>query len=169
MTGFAAFGPNPRLDYAIHDTVLAIQELALGRLYHPLLLSRVLDGDTKIAKGEDHVEMAEIFSSLRDSIWKELPPATSTPGTKPPKTAIDSFRRALQRAQLDHLVKLATGSVATAPNEAVALARADLLDLKGRIGAAAKAAGLDASTKAHLAASQSRIEEALDAKVLHGV
>ncbi len=38
-----------RLDYPVHNTVLAMQDLALARLYHPLLLDRVVDMDTKIA------------------------------------------------------------------------------------------------------------------------
>ncbi|MBI3448974.1 MAG: zinc-dependent metalloprotease [Acidobacteria bacterium] len=168
LTWFAPPPPNGRLDYPVHDSILLLQEVAMNRIYHPILLGRVLDADTKVAKGDDHVEMAEIFGSLRDSIWKELPASSAAAGAAPPKIEIDSFRRGLQRAHLDHLIRLATGAVANAPNEAVALSRTDLTELKGRLATALKARGLGASTKAHLVDSQSRIDGALDAKMVRG-
>jgi len=165
---FSWLNVQPQLDYPIHDLVLAIQNLALTRLYHPILLKRVLDNDTKVAKGEDHIEMAEIFTTLRDAIWSELPSRAPAGGARPSKLTIDSFRRALQREHLDRLIELAIGSVKTAPNEAEALARADLMELKGRISVAVRAQGLDLPTKSHLMESQARIDQALDAVTVRG-
>jgi len=167
---FVGFALLPRLDYPVHDLVLTLQDLALARLYHPVLLTRVVDADTKVARGQDRVSMAEIFSTLREGIWSELPAApasaSAAPGPKPSKVEVDSFRRALQRRQLGYLITLATATVDGAPQEAATLARADLIDLKGRIGSALKAPAIDPATKAHLNESLSRIDQALDARYL---
>jgi hypothetical protein len=64
------FALLPRLDYPLHNTVLSLQNLALARLYHPALLDRVVDMDTKVAG--DHVDLAEVFGTLRDGIWGEV-------------------------------------------------------------------------------------------------
>jgi hypothetical protein len=106
--------------------------------------------------------IAELFSSLRDSIWTEVP-ARPAPGSAP---AVNSFRRALQRRHLDYLIFLGTNEVAGAPKEATTMARADLADLKSRLAAALKAASLEAPVRAHLAESAARIDQALDAKYL---
>ncbi len=147
-----------RLDYPVHNTILAMQDLALARLYHPLLHDRVVDMDTKIA-GE-HVNLAEIFGTLRDNIWTEVGPGGSA-------SSINSFRRALQRQQLTYLVGLAKGDTPLAPAEAVTLARYDLMQLGGRIDGAMSRV-TDAASKAHLAESKAIIEGALEAAFLRG-
>jgi hypothetical protein len=167
----------PRLDYPVHDLVLTLQDLALTRLYHPLLLGRVVDMDTKLGAGEDQVGMAEIFATLRDGIWSELPaaapagPGAAAAGMKAAKIEVNSYRRALQRRQLSHLTALALRQRAGAPEEAVTLARADLTEIEGRIEAALKAAGPGAgpATRAHLADSKALIEEALAASFLRSL
>jgi hypothetical protein len=151
----------PRLDYPIHNTVLAMQNLALSRLYHPALLDRVVDMGTKAGDG-GYVDMAEIFGTLRDGIWSEVKAGSGTP-------TINSFRRALQRRHLVYLVPLATREVERAPAEATTLARYDLMQLKERIGAALSASGIDPATRAHLAESKAVIEHALEASFVRGI
>ncbi len=151
----------PRLDYPIHNTVLAMQNLALARLYHPALLDRVVDMEAKAADG-GYVDMAEIFATLRDGIWSEVKAGGGTP-------SIDSFRRALQRRHLEYLVPLATREVELAPAEATTLARYDLMQLKERIGAALNASGMGLATRAHLAESKAVIERALEASFVRGI
>jgi hypothetical protein len=146
----------PRLDYPIHNTVLAMQNFALARLYHPALLDRVVDMDTKLS-GDD-VDMAEIFGTLRDGIWSEI-------GTGSAATEIDSFRRGLQRLQLAYLVALAKGDVPGSPAEAMTLARYDLMALQERIDGSMGRVE-DAATRAHLAESKAVIEGALEASFI---
>jgi hypothetical protein len=149
----------PRLDYPVHDTVLAMQNLALARLYHPALHNRVIDMDTKV-NGEGHVGLDEIFGSVRDGIWGEVDGAGKN---------VNSYRRALQRRHLEYLVRIATREVALAPAEAMTLARYDLSMLKDKIGAAVKNTSLDTNTKAHLSESLGVIEQALTASFTRGV
>lgn len=185
---------SPRRDYPLHETILAIQSIPLARLYHPLILKRLQDADARVAKGQDYVGMAEVFSALRDGIWSEISPGGSAgagstviaskpagagastadinvaiPKPRPSKVEISSFRRALQRRELGYLASLAMDEIPEAPDEAVTLARADLMELKGRIATALKSAGLDPAVKAHLSESQSVIDQALDAKFLRKI
>lgn len=146
----------PRLDYPIHNTVLAIQNLALARLYHPALLDRVVDMETKVSG--DYVDMAEVFGTLRDGIWSEIGPGSQA-------ASINSHRRALQRRQLSYMVAIAKGDIADAPAEALTMARYDLMTLKDRIeGSIGRVT--DEATKAHLAESKALIEGGLEASFL---
>src|SRR5207248_1644944 len=40
---------NIRTDVPVHATVLALQKSVLDRLYHPVVLNRVLDSEVKVA------------------------------------------------------------------------------------------------------------------------
>ena len=84
-----------RIDYPIHDRVLSIQRQPLDRFYDPTLLSRLQDLELRY-EGEDTFGMVDLFTGLRQAIWAELETGDS----------IDSFRRNLQRAQLQKLIGL---------------------------------------------------------------
>jgi hypothetical protein len=165
------FVPNPRQDYPVHETVLGLQDLALTRLYHPVLLGRVQDADTRVPNGTDHLSMAEMFATLRDGIWTELRPAPARgpADIKVPKVEVNSYRRALQRSHLQRIARLAMGMVPNEPDSAATLARADLMELKGRIGSALKVPGLDPATRAHLTESVALIDQTLDAKMIRSI
>jgi hypothetical protein len=160
------FGPNSgslylsRLDYPIHDSVLAMQNFAMARIYHPFLLNRVVDMDTKLDSQDGIVEMTEIFGSLRDGIWSEV-----SGGGQP---AINSYRRALQRTHLEYLVELSMKRIEMAPAEAVTCARYDLMQLQERVGNALSAGAADTPTKAHLSEAKAMIDNALEAAFIRG-
>ncbi len=160
---------SPRVDYPVHSVVLDIQKRALNRLYSPITLNRLLDLPLHYKKGQPAFTMADMFVQTRSSIWEEVFKA------KP----INSFRRNLQRAHLAQLTSLAVqpreshyfapggddpaGSIAP-PEDAMSLARADLLSLKQAIGKDLLQPKLDTMTRAHLQESLARIETALSAE-----
>jgi hypothetical protein len=163
-----------RLDFPWHDNVLNIQRAVLNRLYHPITLSRVLDNELRFAAGEKSFKMNDLFSGLNASIWSEL-----DTGAK----EITSLRRNLQREHLKQLIRLTlrqgtpapTGfgpTVASAPlmppEDATTLARSSLTRLQTKIRsslAGKAAAGMDATTRAHLQETNARISAALTAQM----
>jgi Met-zincin len=148
---------NTRFDVPIHEMVYSLQNSILGRLYNPVILSRILDSEVTAKDSADAFTVGQLFGALQDSIWAE----TKAPGTA---LNIDSYRRALQRA---HLRKL-TGMVlrdASVPEDAQTLARQNLIALRSQLQAAQSKPGIKMGleTKAHLAESISRIDDALKA------
>src|SRR6266849_4947389 len=155
---FAA-NANSRFDLPIHDMVLALQTQVLDRLYHPIVLSRILDSEVKVKAPSDTFSVGLLFAELQDSIWAE----TKTPGAS---LNIDSYRRSLQRAHLRKLTALVLHEAA-APEDAQTLARQNLTALRGRLqGAVAKpGVKMTLETRAHLNESISRIDDALKANM----
>jgi len=154
----AFFSGTQRLDYPWHDLVLSVQRTALDRVYHPVVLDRVLDNEVLArASSQEVFPMAELFSTLDRTLWKELESGA----------AISSTRRNLQREHLRHLVRLAlrTNGGQDAPEDASTLARASLVELGGKVRTAAQASG-DRTTRAHLQESDARIAAALNAQTL---
>jgi hypothetical protein len=80
---------NTRFDVPIHEIVLSLENAVLDRLYHPVVLSRILDSE--VTNPTDTFSVGLLFSEMQDSIWAE----TKAPGTS---LNIDSYRRSLQRA-----------------------------------------------------------------------
>jgi hypothetical protein len=164
-----------RLDYPVHTRVLAIQEAALRRLYHPITLNRMVDFPLHRDVDRDLVTMHEMFEVLTATIWSEVKEGAS----------IDSFRRNLQRAHLDRLLALvvkprgapyhsaASGREPAGhvmpPEDARSFARANLVALGESIESALRKSGLDAATRAHLDESHARIQAALEARVERGM
>lgn len=152
----AFFSGTQRLDYPWHDYVLSVQQTALYRLLHPVVLDRVLDNEVLLkSSGQEVFTMAELFSALDQTIWTEL--KTSA--------AVSSTRRNLQREHLSHLLRLAlrTNGGQAAPADASTLARASLVQLQAQARTAAPATA-DATTKAHLQETDARITAALTAQ-----
>ncbi len=142
----------PRIDYPIHDIVSSIQQQPLNRFYDPTLLSRLQDLELRY-EGDDTFGMVELFTGLRQSIWAELETGSS----------IDSFRRNLQRAQLQKLIGLVLRPVPGTPEDARTLARADLQTIATQIETRLAGHALDAYSRAHLEETKARIEAALEA------
>ena len=143
-----------RIDFPIHDYVLAIQRAPLVRLYDATLLGRLQDLELRY-ESENPFTMPELFTNLRLAIWSELSAGTS----------INGFRRNLQREHLMHLIRLALKPGA-APEDARSLARADLQRLAAAIEPLLGRTDLDGYTNAHLAEVKTRIEAALTAEVV---
>ena len=141
-----------RIDYPIHDRVLSIQRQPLDRFYDPTLLSRLQDLELRY-EGDETFGMVDLFAGLRQAIWAELETGDS----------IDSFRRNLQRAQLQKLIGLVLRPAWGTPEDARTLARADLQTIAAQIETRLGGSGLDAYSRAHLEETKARIEAALEA------
>src|SRR5260370_2119033 len=172
---FSSFFGTQRIDFPWHDSVLTLQRNVLNRLFHPVLLNRVLDNELRFAPGEKPFLMADLFHGLDTAIWSELDTA---PGR------ISTPRRNLQLRYLKPLSSLQqrpappvagpspVGFVLPIPptprppEDATTLARASLLSIQGKIKQALAAGKVaDATTKAHLEETQSRITAALQAQM----
>lgn len=66
-----------RKDYPVHARVLDLQRFVLARLYHPVVLERILDSEVKDA---DPFRISALFDGLQSAIWRTsgLPAARST-------------------------------------------------------------------------------------------
>jgi hypothetical protein len=158
FTNFAALG-RTRFDVPIHEMVLSLQTFVLDRLYHPVVLSRILDSEATAKSQRDVFSVGLLFTELQDSIWAE----TKAPGTT---LNIDSYRRTLQR---EHLRKLTNMVLHTTPvpEDAQTFARQNLVALRTQLQAAVNKPGLKMTpeTRAHLTESVSRIDDTLKANM----
>lgn len=141
------------IDFPIHRIIGVIQEYPLIRLFNPIVMQRIIDNELRSPRGETPFTLAEMFESLRNGIWEELQGQTS----------INSFRRNLQRAHLQHLVALVLGSSMTAPGDAKTLARRDLEFLKDKITTVLATGTFDEMSRAHLNEVKAKIESTLKA------
>jgi len=154
----ASFGKT-RFDVPIHDMVLGLQTSVLDRLYHPVVLSRILDSAVSVKEPADAFSVGLLFAELQDSIWAE----TKAAGTS---LDIDSYRRSLQRAQLRKLVGMVLRDTSV-PEDAQTLARQNLTTLRTQLQGALARPGMKMTleTRAHLQESISRIDNALKANM----
>jgi len=160
FSDFTDFGAMAtRFDVPIHDMVLGLQTRVLDRLYHPIVMSRILDSEVKAPSGSEAFSLGVMFSEIQDSIWAE----TKAPGSS---LNIDSYRRSLQRAHLRKLTSIVLRDTSV-PEDAQTLARQNLVALRGQLQAALAKPGMKTSleTRAHLTESISRIDEALKANM----
>ncbi|HSB16466.1 MAG TPA: zinc-dependent metalloprotease [Bryobacteraceae bacterium] len=144
-----------RFDVPVHDVILMRQKAVLDRLYNPVVLKRILDSE--LSAPTDPFRLGDLFTGVQDSVWAEL---------KSPDAAvtINSFRRSLQREHLRRMIGMMLKDAA-APEDARTLARFTLASLKTRVQGALARPGVKMTleTRAHLAESVSRIDEALKA------
>jgi len=153
------------VDFPVHEQVVFLQSILLQSLLHPARLARVLNNELRMPEGQEPYLLPELFESLRESVWSELEEGAVGGGD------IDSMRRNLQRAHLDHLTALLlepTIDDTDVPPDARALARWELVQIARQVDGVLDggyAASLDVSTRAHLAESKARIERALDASL----
>lgn len=149
------------LDYPYTGRTLDIQSGLLDRLYHPILLSRLLETEHKTMKGEAYT-LAEHMRSLNDAVFSELN------GRAPAGSgfALSTMRRNLGRASLDRQITMLNAPAEGTPEDARSLTRSHLTALEKRMGSVltARGAGMDETTKAYLEESRARIRRALDAQ-----
>jgi len=148
-----------RFDLPIHDMVLSLQNQVLDRLFHPLVLGRILDSEVKVAAPADAFSLGLLFNGIQDSIWAE----TKAPGES---LNIDSYRRSLQRAHLRKLTGMVLRETAV-PEDAQTLSRQGLVALRAQLQSALGKPGIKMSleTRAHLSESVARIDEVLKANM----
>lgn len=169
-----AFGAG--VDYPIHDRVLRIQQVVLNHMFDPAVLSRVQNNALKVEKDEQPLTVAEVFRSVSDGVWSDLP----TMGKDVKASSV--IRRNLQREHLRNLGDLVLGkksggagmmmfgmgSSKAAPPDARSLARLHLREIQKRINTLLgdeKVKGLDDTTRAHLEECQERIAKVLNASM----
>lgn len=149
-----------RFDYPIHGRILGMQTSVLNRLYHPVVMSRVLDSEVKFARSDEAFSLAEMFDGIQEAIWADARPAGAS-------LTLNSYRRSLQREHLKKLVTMALRPDPGTPEDARNLARTNLTALRSQLRGALARPGLrmSAETRAHLRESLARIDEALRANV----
>jgi hypothetical protein len=159
-----------RLDYPIHERVLLVQTRALGRLYSPLTLARVLDNEKKCKPGENCVTLPEVFRETTQAIWSELELRPDVKQGTEREPLISSFRRGLQREHVKALINIALRPVPGMPEDARTLAWFNLKRLDRQIDDLLKKHDkkLDEYTRAHLEESQTRVRKALEASFQNG-
>jgi len=157
FTNFLAM--RTRFDVPIHDMVLSLQNQVLDRLYHPIVLSRILDSEVKVTAPGEAFSLGLLFMGIQDSIWAE----TKSPGES---LNIDSYRRSLQRAHLRKLIGIVLREAAV-PEDAQTLSRQNLVALRSQLQGAVSKPGrkMSLETRAHLSESVARIDEALKANM----
>ena len=90
---------NSRKDVPVHTMVLELQTDVLDRLLHPVLLARLLDMDLLLDRDAERFKVSTLLAGLQDAIWQDAKPAAGP-------LAINSHRRALQRAHIQRLAAL---------------------------------------------------------------
>lgn len=166
------------VDYPVHDRVLRVQRIVLNQLLDPATLERVQNNALKVEKDEQSLTLAEVFRSLTDGVWNDVP--TMGKADAKPSSVV---RRNLQREHLKDLTDLvlgkkqggaggffmiAFGSSRPVPPDARSLARMHLRDIQKRINTVLgdeKIKGLDDTTRAHLEECQERIAKVLNASM----
>ncbi|QEL17355.1 zinc-dependent metalloprotease [Limnoglobus roseus] len=161
-------------EYPVNEKVLAIQETVLDELLDGGTLARLQNSARMVGKDEKPVMIAEVFRTLTDSIFTDLPTDGKVSSTKS-----SVVLRNLQRAYLGRLANMVVGSKndggsfviflgnSDVPPDARSLARKHLRDIGKRIDESLKAGGkgTDDEAVAFLEESKERIAKILDAKV----
>jgi hypothetical protein len=147
--------------YSVHDLVGGIQALGLSLLLNPTRLRRVQDNEFR-ATGEDAFTVAELLTSVTDSVWKECMSKDGSFTTAKPLCS--SFRRNLQWEHAGRLIDLVLMPDAPSPSQRtiLALATQELRRIDG-MAKEVEAKKLDPASKAHIAELRTRIGKAHDA------
>ncbi len=144
---------NP-LDYPIHKKVKALQTTTIFYIFNNKKLERIQNNEVRFLKNEEVFTMSELFLSVKNSVWSELPKIKN----------INSFRRELQRIFLNRLYDMILQENEF-PKDAVALSFEILNTLKVEINSSLKNNQLDQYTRAHLHDCIHRIDSVLDAHI----
>lgn len=150
-------------DFGALERIRGIQVTTLNGILEWGRLGRVIENEA--LNGNEAYKITELFDDLRKGIWTELPSGR----------AIDVHRRALQRAHIERLELLLTGSVAPLPaqfrqfagpqinaaqSDIRPMARGELKTLQSQIrGAIGRTS--DRMTKLHLEDALARVEKIL--------
>ncbi len=155
-------GYTPRIDYPIHRTILMLQDRVLDQLMSSLTLTRLHDNELRIAEDEDALTVADLITSLTETIFKEVKEFEEGGEYTNRKPMISSLRRNLQRSYLSRLAKLALDRT-SAPDDCQTLAYAELADLKKEIDTLLEDdPELDRYSEAHLREASDRIKKVLE-------
>ena len=153
-----------RIDYPIHEVILAWQDRVLAQLLSSSTLGRLVDSELKVPANAEPFTAAELIERLTTAIFSELEGLGKGKFTNR-KPAIGSLRRSLQRQYLGRLANLALGNT-FAPADCRSLAYVELQALQGRIQQVLSGkAQIDPYSRAHLSETSARISKVLEAQV----
>jgi hypothetical protein len=170
----------PSHQYDVHRRVLAIQKIVLQRFLNARVLRSVQNIELHAEEGEEVLKMPEIFDSLTQAIWSELPAADQDVGEA---IDISSIRRNLQREHVGKLAQLILGSRRTAllslsvsyvdsydprpPADARAMARLHLRKINNRVNRVLRDEDVKVTdtVRAHLEELRDQIGKVLDASL----
>ncbi len=146
-------------DFPMRDQFANIQRSALVRLFHPIVLRRIVNNEFKVGDDSRALTLPYLFHSVGGTVWSELESHRN----------IGTLHRQLQRTYVDTMAAMVTATGNAAPDDAKMLAWGELKRLKGRIVAAQQSEpAVDEYTRVHLAETLMRIDRALDARVSIG-
>jgi hypothetical protein len=170
-------------DYSIHDRISRIQRIVLDHVFDPTVLRRIQNNSLKAEKDEQPLQLAEVFRSMTDGIWTDLPNGGAVKEDKKPQASTSAIRRNLQREHVKDLSRLVLGnkgddtvsfggfsfraSRGTPPADARSLARMHLRQIGKKIEATLgdNPGGVDETTRAHLEECHERITKVLNASM----
>jgi hypothetical protein len=164
------WGSNPvgdRIDFPLHEWALSQETGLLNQLLDPSVLARLRDAELRAADEKSVLSIPDLFDALTSAIWAE---AGYRPDGRAPRAPRNtgSVRRDVQRLYLANLIRLVVNPLPDTPEDARAIARQTLTELGTTIDRALARPGvqLDAYTRAHLADSRDRIDQALAAELI---
>lgn len=151
-----------RVEFNIHDFVLASQYRTLFALMNPFTVGRIHDNEVKFGDDDDVYALSEHLIGLSKAVWSELDDKDRKASKGKP--FVNSFRRNLQREHLRLTLELVLSEPGgIVPADANAIARLTASRLSKAMGAALKSGSLDDATEAHFTDCKKRIDKALEA------
>jgi hypothetical protein len=123
-------------------------------MFQPLVLQRLVAGPTETTDPHP-MTLADLFDWMNASVFREL-------HNRPART-IPLLRRNLQDAYARTLIGLALSPPEGTPDDATALAHADLLALHGSLESSLRARATDRITTAHVDDLLAKVRAALSA------
>ena len=145
-----AYEPPQRHDFDYADEIAKAQTGVLKEMFSAPVLARMAAGPSETAD-PNPMRLGDLFTWMHASVLRELRAAPAT---------IDPMRRTLQQRYMDTLVALYSAPETEAPDDARALARAELAAIEREALHAADKA-VDATTRAHLLLLATRAHQAL--------
>jgi hypothetical protein len=143
-------------DMPIHDMILGMQRTVLDRMFHPIVMKRIVDNELRYTNGTDRFRLGDLFGSIQNAVWADAHMPTGA-------LTINSHRRSLQREHLRKLLSMLLRD-ASVPEDARTMSRHYLTVLKGQLQDSV-ARGGNLETRAHLQETVARIDEALRANM----
>ena len=160
---------STRVDYPVHETILAWQDRVLAQLMSSVTLARLVDSELKVPADEEAFTAAELIERLTGVVFSELDgkelDGKGDGEYTNRKPAINSLRRALQRRYLRRLSDLAMGNTPS-PEDCRSVAYVELEALETRVDKVlAGKTRLDTYSRAHLVQTAALIRKVLEARL----
>ena len=146
-----AYTPPAQHYESISGIAAADRQALIGFMFSPAVLTRLEDAPSMSSPGRT-ATLGDLFSWMYDAAFAEI-------GGRP--ASIGALRRDLQTEYEQTLVALATAPQKGTPDDAQALARADLSRLSDACASASRSSALDSMTRSHLTMLRARAMAAI--------